>query len=107
MKIWHPGWFLLSGSLLVTLIQPALSQTVTANTRDQIVQAVKQAKPGTTILIAPGTYQGGLSFNGLRGKAGRPIILAAAEKADPPSRPNPTVAVRRTRRRRRNAAPCR
>ncbi|MFV1969316.1 MAG: hypothetical protein ACC628_28175, partial [Pirellulaceae bacterium] len=34
--------------------------------------------------IAPGTYQGGLHFNGLHGEEGKPIILAAADKENPP-----------------------
>jgi len=84
MKTCHLGLFLLSGSLILLLNESAMSQTVTVDTRDQIVKAVEQAKPGTTILIAPGTYQGGLHFNGLQGEEGQPIILAAADKENPP-----------------------
>jgi hypothetical protein len=73
-----------TGSLILLSSQSAKSQSVTVNTRDQIVKAVEQAKPGTTILIAPGTYQGGLHFNGLQGEEGQPIILAAANKENPP-----------------------
>jgi hypothetical protein len=75
---------LLTVSLILLSSRWAFTQTVTANTRDQIVKAAEQAKPGTTILIAPGTYQGGLDFNGLRGEEGKPIILAAADKEAPP-----------------------
>ncbi|MBP86650.1 MAG: hypothetical protein CMJ64_08040 [Planctomycetaceae bacterium] len=69
---------------LMTLPRAGISQTITVNTRDQIVKAVDNATPGATILIAPGTYQGGLNFNGLRGEQNKPIILAAADKESPP-----------------------
>jgi hypothetical protein len=85
MKTLHPERILLAGSMILLLNQPASSQTVTANTRDQIVKAVEQAKPGTTILIAPGTYEGGLHFNGLQGEEGKPIILAALDRKNPPA----------------------
>ena len=68
MKTLHPELILLAGSMVLLLNQPASSQTVTANTRDQIVKAVEQAKPGTTILIAPGTYEGGPSFQRTSGR---------------------------------------
>ena len=85
MKTLHPERILLAGSMILLLNQPASSQTVTANTRDQIVKAVEEAKPGTTILIAPGTYEGGLHFNGLQGEEGKPIILAALDRKNPPA----------------------
>ncbi len=81
----YSGLMLLIASVSLLSSEPAMSQTVTVNTRTQIVNAVEQAKPGTTILIAPGQYQGGLHFNGLRGQQGKPIILAAADKANPPT----------------------
>ena len=84
MKTCRPRLIILTGLLVLLLSQSAMSQTVMVNTRDQIVKAVQQAKPGTTILIAPGTYQGGLHFNGLQGEEGKPIILAAADKENPP-----------------------
>lgn len=46
--------------------------------------AVSAAKPGTRILLAPGNYTGGFQFSGLRGEAGKPIILTAADPANPP-----------------------
>lgn len=84
MNIWHLKLILLTGSLIPLLNQSARSQTVTVSTRDQFVKALEQAKPGTTILIASGTYQGGLHFNGHQGQEGKPIILAAADKDNPP-----------------------
>jgi hypothetical protein len=84
MNTWRPGLIVVSALLFLVLSQTAMSQTITVNTRDQIVRAVGRAKPGTTVLIAPGTYQGGLNFNGLQGEKGKPIILAAADKKNPP-----------------------
>ena len=84
MMTWHPGLMLLTGTLMLLWGQPAMSQPVTVNTRDQIVKAVRAAKPGTKVLIAPGKYQGGLHFQGLQGEPGKPIILAAADQANPP-----------------------
>lgn len=78
------GRLLLSVVLFFVFNQLSPSQTVKVSTRDQIVRAVENAKPGTTILIAPGTYAGGLHFNGLQGQQGKPIILAGADKNDPP-----------------------
>lgn len=84
MKTCHSMLIYLTGSLLFLSSHVARSESVTVRTRTQIVDAVEQAQPGTTILIAPGKYQGGLHFNGLQGQSGKPIILAAADKANPP-----------------------
>lgn len=46
--------------------------------------AVAVAKPGTRILMAPGQYPGGFSFVNLRGAAHQPVVIAAAEPANPP-----------------------
>ena len=53
-------------------------------TRDQFVAALEQARPGTTILVGPGTYRGGLSRDNLQGTADRPIVIAAADPEYPP-----------------------
>jgi pectate lyase len=58
--------------------------TVKVATRDELQQAVAAAKPGTTIELAPGTYEGGLAFARLRGTQDRPIILRAADPKQPP-----------------------
>jgi len=58
--------------------------TVTVKSRDELIQAVSAAKPGTKILLQPGTYDGGLSFKNLQGEAGRPIVLGAADPQKPP-----------------------
>ena len=57
---------------------------VNVSSREDLIRAVRSAKPGTKILIAAGSYRGGLSFNNLRGEQDKPIILAAADHSDPP-----------------------
>jgi hypothetical protein len=46
--------------------------------------AVAAAKPGTRLLLAGGTYAGGFQFANLRGTAGQPIVLAAADPGQAP-----------------------
>jgi hypothetical protein len=46
--------------------------------------AVASAKPGTRILLAGGVYGGGFHFSNLRGAAGQPIVIAAADPQQPP-----------------------
>ena len=74
-------------SILFPLIAalPAYAQDapVRVSNRDQVVAALNQAKPGTTILIEPGTYRGGLSRDNLQGTADRPIVIAAADPERP------------------------
>ncbi|MEK7675952.1 MAG: DUF6298 domain-containing protein [Verrucomicrobiota bacterium] len=47
-------------------------------------EAVARAKPGTCILLAAGDYPGGFHFSSLRGEAGQPIVIAAADPSHPP-----------------------
>jgi hypothetical protein len=51
---------------------------------EELRRAVAQVKPGTRILLLPGDYQGGLHFANLHGTARLPIVLAAADPANPP-----------------------
>lgn len=80
---------LLSGTLLFTSAAVVAHggqepSTIRVTTADGLTQAVRQAKPGTTIRIAPGTYQGGILFAGVRGVLGKPIVIAAADPKNPP-----------------------
>jgi hypothetical protein len=45
---------------------------------------VEAARPGTRIEVAPGTYDGGLHFTGVRGTEKEPVVIAAADPAKPP-----------------------
>lgn len=57
---------------------------VRVRTAVELRAAVAAAKPGTRIEVAPGAYEGGFHFTGLRGAPGRPVVLAAADAEDPP-----------------------
>lgn len=57
---------------------------VRVSDREGLERALDQAQAGTTILLAPGNYAGGLSASHLRGAEGRPIVIAAGIKAQPP-----------------------
>ena len=70
--------------LHTSLVAFAQEAAVRVSTREQLAAALAQAGPGTTILIEPGTYRGGLSREGLQGTAERPIVLAAADPERPP-----------------------
>lgn len=52
--------------------------------REELVQALDKAQAGTTILIAPGTYRGGLTCRNLRGTKAAPIVIAGADAMKPP-----------------------
>jgi len=49
-----------------------------------LAAALKQAAPGTRVLLAPGDYAGGLLFSGMAGAPGRPIVVGAEDPRNPP-----------------------
>jgi len=53
-------------------------------TAQELTRAVREAKPGTNILLAPGTYTGGLHFSGPKGREGKPVVIAAADPKNVP-----------------------
>jgi hypothetical protein len=62
----------------------AAAEDVHVRNRDALALALRESRPGTTILLAPGTYRGGLSYAGLRGAKERPIVIAGADPQNPP-----------------------
>ena len=58
-------------------------QTVRVNNSTEFARALAEARAGTTILVAPGKYRGGLSAR-LAGTKDEPIVLAGADAKDPP-----------------------
>lgn len=69
---------------LLLLSHAAFAEEVRVANRADLIQALRNAKPGVTILVAPGTYDGGLSQSGLQGTKDHPITIAAADSANPP-----------------------
>ncbi len=51
---------------------------------EELQAAITSAKPGTTILLEPGEYAGGMHFRQIKGEAGKPIVIAAADAKNPP-----------------------
>ncbi len=69
---------------LISIAQAGIAEDVRVATRDEFVRALRAAKPGTTILVSPGKYAGGLSQARLRGTKESPIVIAGADVSDPP-----------------------
>lgn len=57
---------------------------ITVSDVQQLRTALAEARPGTAIRVAPGTYRGGLSARDLHGTAEQPIVLRAADPRKPP-----------------------
>ncbi|MEI6504212.1 MAG: hypothetical protein WCP21_24635, partial [Armatimonadota bacterium] len=70
--------------LMVCAAVPLRAQEVRVGDVAALREAVRAAQPGTTILIAPGQYEGGLWFENIHGQEGKPITLAGADPANPP-----------------------
>jgi hypothetical protein len=68
---------------LLLLVGGEAAETRVAS-RDELARALAGARPGTAILIAPGTYRGGLSASGLKGTKDQPIVIAGADPKNPP-----------------------
>ncbi len=76
---------LLFRTAALLVLPAALSAAeVTVSDRAALVAALESAGPGTTIRVAPGTYQGGISAANLRGTEGSPIVITAADPKQPP-----------------------
>lgn len=77
-------------SLLLTLllVASACEQTapkeILVSSREELVRALDSPKPGTTILIAPGGYQGGLHFSNVHGTSDQRITVCAQVPDNPP-----------------------
>lgn len=70
--------------LIVCAATTLLAQEVRVGEVATLRQAVRLATPGTTILIEPGEYEGGLWFENIHGQEDKPITLAGADPANPP-----------------------
>ncbi|MCI0360812.1 MAG: right-handed parallel beta-helix repeat-containing protein [Planctomycetaceae bacterium] len=78
----HHAFHLRSFALLSVLAlfqEMAAAEVVEVRNRDELASALRDAKPGTIIRIAPGNYGGGLSQGRLRGTKDQPIIIAGAD----------------------------
>jgi len=63
-------------------VSVASAQVVT--TRSELYEALRSAKPGAVVRLAPGDYAGGLHFLNLHGSKTSPITLEALDPSKPP-----------------------
>ncbi|MHB0958033.1 MAG: right-handed parallel beta-helix repeat-containing protein [Pirellulaceae bacterium] len=66
------------------MVETARTEEITVNSTDALRSAVARATAGTTILIAPGDYSGGMSFRDISGSAEAPIVIKGADAKSPP-----------------------
>ncbi len=64
--------------------QNAAPVPVTVRNTSELRGALRQAKPGMEILVAPGVYEGGVYVENVRGEPKRPIVLRAADPKNLP-----------------------
>jgi hypothetical protein len=69
---------------LATISTATVAQELTVNDSNSLRSAISQARPGMTILIAPGTYSGGLHFRNVSGTADARITIRGADPQNPP-----------------------
>jgi hypothetical protein len=67
-----------------TRLEAAPERVVDVSSVEELRRAAGDARPGTRIRLAPGTYAGGIHLTGLAGAAGRPIVFVARDPANPP-----------------------
>jgi len=68
---------------MCVLVSRADGDDVTVADDAALRAALRSAEPGTTIRIAPGVYRGGIYFQ-RSGTVDQPIVIEAADPADPP-----------------------
>ncbi len=75
---------LAAGVLCLAWLSLAQAQEVTVTNSATLRQAVRAAQPGARILLAPGDYPGGVYLENIHGTAAAPIVIGAADPAQPP-----------------------
>ena len=60
------------------------SQEVRVGTPAELLQAARAARPGTTILVEPGSYRGGILIENLHGSEHQPITIKGSDPKNPP-----------------------
>jgi len=82
----RPGWQGLMLGIILGLpgMVPGAESRVQVRDDGSLRTALRQARPGTRIQIAPGRYQPGVYAAGLEGTAAEPIVIEGADPADPP-----------------------
>ncbi|MGB0599369.1 MAG: hypothetical protein ACPGLY_22010 [Rubripirellula sp.] len=66
----------------IGLGEQVILHNVQVASRDALIRAVRNAQPGTQILIAGGELRGGFGFRFLRGTELNPIVTSASDRTD-------------------------
>lgn len=74
---------MLQGAFLLSLLsaQPLVSEV---GTRQELLQALQVARPGSIIILKPGTYEGGIFVRNLHGQSRQPILIKGSDRQSPP-----------------------
>jgi len=79
----EPGWLLAFAlSLSLATAPPPAGEQQVASTAE-LRAALAKARPGATLLLAPGDYDG-FAAREVRGAEGKPVVVRAADAAKPP-----------------------
>lgn len=70
--------------MLFVAVGVCIAADQTVDSRDALQRALRNARAGDVIRIAPGTYAGGLSVNNISGTQTAPIRITAADQKNPP-----------------------
>ncbi|HRI44640.1 MAG TPA: right-handed parallel beta-helix repeat-containing protein [Fimbriimonadaceae bacterium] len=71
-------------ALILALSLNVAGQPIVVNSLASLRAAVQSATPGATVLLAPGTYTGGIFLSDIHGQAGQPITIAGQSSTNPP-----------------------
>lgn len=81
-KFWR--WCVLAAGITTLGESKSVAADLQVSTRTEFTQALREAQAGDRIVIAAGTYEGNLSQAGLAGTKESPVIVTAADPANPP-----------------------
>jgi hypothetical protein len=70
--------------LTCAVVDAIRAEEITVHSTNGLRSAVSRAEPGTTILIAPGNYSGGMYFRDVSGSAEARVTIKGANPDDPP-----------------------
>lgn len=68
---------------VLSFAQVIAAAEISVRDSESLARAMRDAKPGTVIRIAPGKYAGGISLSGVSGTAGAPIVIAGTPSQKP------------------------
>ncbi len=80
----RPRTILLACFLLVCALSLVRAAEIQVADSGQLRAAIAQLAPGTTVLLAPGVYEGGLYLEKVVGAENAPVIIAGQDANNPP-----------------------